>query len=300
MEALSFGQIAASAIGDWKSARKPKRSGSVHRTEAPVLRNSIEAGTFEHEFFVPPAKGETDEILRATEKLWKSRADLRARLLSEGKAPSRLENWILKLTANVVAILKEILDLARLNAGRVYPSYEWLKKATGLCRGTISRSLHVLEGLGLVTRQRRFKRIEVEGVGARYEQTSNAYRTALPSQLKAYLPRWMRPAPIPVDYLQHRAESASETDAMLATLSCREYAKVTVGGLMGEALAKYGDSLDRAESESIFQRQPLIDSYIIGGGRRMMLAFLHVRATCQEIAIFFIRRTPCANSLAEC
>jgi len=32
--------------------------------------------------------------------------------------------------------------------------------------------------------------------------------------------------------------------------------------------------------------------------RRMMLAFLHVPATCQKIAVFFIRYTPCANSLA--
>ncbi len=32
----------------------------------------------------------------------------------------------------------------------------------------------------------------------------------------------------------------------------------------------------------------------------MTPAFLHVRATCQENAVFFTRRAPCANSSAEC
>jgi DNA-binding transcriptional ArsR family regulator len=262
MEALSFSQIAISAIGGWKSARKPKRSGSIHRTGDPVRRDSIEAGTFEDSFFVAPAKGEIWNTLDAAKELSGSRRGLRARLLSEGKTPSELEGWILKLSANVVSILEKILNLARQYAGRVYPSYEWLTEKTSLSRGTIASALRILEGLGLLDRQRRFTRVEVEGVGPRYKQTSNAYRTSLPDKLLAYLPRRFRPAPVPVDYLQHRAESASETEAMLATLSCREYAKAVVGGQLGKVLAKLGASIDRVESESNFVKQPLIDSFI--------------------------------------
>ena len=50
-------------------------------------------------------------------------------------------------------------------------------------------------------RQRRFVRAEGQGGGGgageapRYRQTSNSYRPLLPAAVRAYLPRWLRPAP---------------------------------------------------------------------------------------------------------
>ncbi|MFL0415903.1 hypothetical protein ACH0AE_17985, partial [Sphingomonas sp. 179-A 2A2 NHS] len=44
--------------------RAPARSGAPHPTGAPIRRDSIEAGTFEAHFFVVPAKGEPDRLVR--------------------------------------------------------------------------------------------------------------------------------------------------------------------------------------------------------------------------------------------
>ncbi len=261
MEALSIGEIARSAIGGWNSARKPKPSGAAHRTGAPVLRNSIEEGTFEDMFFAVPAKGETDKTLKAAKELCARRSAIRATIGREARKASRIERAILSLNGNVILIFERILELARLNAGRVYPTYEWLMEKTGISRATVARALGILEALGFIARQRRFKRVEVEGIGPRYKQTSNAYRTMLPARVLAYLPRWMRPAPVPIDHEQHHADSAAETKAMLATLSCRDFAKATVGGQLGKMLEKFGAAIDRRDSESQLQTQPLIDSF---------------------------------------
>jgi biotin operon repressor len=107
-----------------------------------------------------------------------------------------------RLTTAAVRVFEELCTLARLNQGRVYPSYDRLAEATALGRATIARALQALKRCGFLVRQRRFKR--VEGEGPRYCQTSNAYRPLLPARVLALLPRWMRPTPIPIDQEQHR------------------------------------------------------------------------------------------------
>ncbi len=237
------------------------RPGGVHRTGAPVLRDSIEAGTFEELFFAVPAPGEPDRLLRACRRA----LDAGRRLARDARAGARTltstERAIAALTPGAVRVFEEMCTLARLNRGRVYPSYDWLAEATGLGRATIARALHLLERVGFLVRQRRFKR--VEGEGPRYRQTSNAYRPLLPSRVLAYLPRWMRPAPLPADQEQHQAERAAEMADMLAGLSCRELATATVGGTLGRVLARLGAQIDsRTACESQNHPQPRIDSYI--------------------------------------
>jgi len=241
----------------------PRRAGGVHRTGAPVLRDSIEAGTFEDLFFAVPAPGEPDRLLRACRRA----LDAGRRLRREARAGTRTltatERAIAALTAGAVRVYEEICTLARLNQGRVFPSYDWLAEATGLGRATIARALHALDRVGFLVRQRRFTR--VEGEGPRYRQTSNAYRVLLPARVLAYLPRWMRPAPLPDDQIQHEAERKEGHDAMLAALSCRDLAAVTVGGLLGKALARLGARIDGRETdvacESHDDPQPHMDSF---------------------------------------
>jgi predicted transcriptional regulator len=265
MEAMSIGTAALAAIGGLRQQRtqrrRPARSGAQHRTGAAVLRDSIEEGTFEDVFFSPPAKGETDQILRAARKA----VDAGNRLRREERAGTRtltaIERAIVALTANTVRVLEELLTLARLNSGQVFPTYDYLAEATALGRATIARSIKALEEVGFLAKQRRFKRIEVEGIGPRYKQTSNAYRAMLPARVLAYLPRWMRPAPIPVDQEQRAADDATETRAMLSTLSCREFALAMVGGPLGKMLAKLGAGIDQQDSEYHDHTQPLTDSY---------------------------------------
>ncbi|USU10642.1 helix-turn-helix domain-containing protein (plasmid) [Sphingomonadaceae bacterium OTU29MARTA1] len=241
---------------------RPRRTGGVHRTGAPVLRDSIEAGTFEELFFAVPVQGEPDRMLRACRRA----LDAGRRLRREARAGIRIltatERAIAGLTAAAVRVYEEICTLARLNQGRVFPSYDWLAEATALGRATIARALHALDRVGFLVRQRRFKR--VEGEGPRYRQTSNAYRPLLPSRVLAYLPRWMRPAPLPDDQVQHDVDRQAALAAMLSDLSCRALASVTIGGILGKALARLGSLIDDALSEDRCEShnnpQPLMNS----------------------------------------
>lgn len=217
---------------------------------APVLRGSIEAGTFEDRFFIAPAKGETDRLLRtaraALDAGRKAKRDARAK----GRELTRAEALAASLTAGAVRVLEELLTLARLNKGRVYPSYDRLAAMTGLGRATVARGIAILERVGFLDRRRRFVRVEAQGAGPRHAQTSNAYRATLPRGLLALLPRRLRPAPLPDDQVQQEAERAGATATMLAGLSCHDLARMTADGALGRMLARLGAAIDGAGRES--------------------------------------------------
>ena len=103
--------------------------------------------------------------------------------------------------------------------------------------------------------------------GPRYAQTSNAYRPLLPGCILGLLPRWLRPTPIPVDALQHAQARDEEVATMHATLSCRELAQATVGGVLGRVLASLGARIDSIACESQNHPQPLLDSYVTSSNR---------------------------------
>ncbi len=266
MAVFTLGQATARALAAAAAGRRSDRrvapgldvrSGGRHRTGAPVLRDSIEAGTFETLFFTVPAKGETDTLLRIARRTLDAGRQLRREARAGDRILTAAERRIVLLTAAAVRVYEEILTLARLNKGRVFPSYDHLAKATSLARATIARALQILEDIGFLVRQRRFKRVEAEGPGPRYRQTSNVYRPTLPQRVLGYLPRWMRPAPLPDDIVQQQTDRTAEVTTMLAGLSCRDLATVTVGGQLGKMLAKLGASVDRLESESQIRPQPL-------------------------------------------
>ncbi len=211
MGTLAFGEALVGALGGTVAgsgarAGKPARTGDIacksrsgapHPTGAPVLRDSVEAGTFEHLFFISPAKGETDRLLRAARRILEAGRQLRREARCDGRILTSAEQLLTTLTAASVRVLEEILTLSRLNRGRVFPSYDYLADATSLGRATVARALRILEAIGFLVRQRRFKRVEGDGPGPRYAQTSNVYRAFLPDIVQRNLPRWMRPAPCP-------------------------------------------------------------------------------------------------------
>lgn len=221
-----------------------------------MRRDSREAGTFEDMFWSVPAKGETDKLLLTARRA----LDAGRRLRRDERAGERIlsasERKITKLTAAAVRVYEEILTLARLNQGKVFPSYDYLTDATSLGRRTVARSIRILEDVGFLLRQRRFKRVEEEGAKPRYVQTSNAYRPTLAQTVLAYLPRWMRPAPVPVDQLQRDAERGEDCQHMLSQLNCRELARATLSGPMGDALARLGARIDAqsASAETVLNR----------------------------------------------
>ncbi len=264
--AIHIGGAVTAALSGMPFRSKPARSGAVRRTGARVLRNSLEEGSFEDAFFAVPPKGETDRILRVARKTLDTARGLRREERSGTRTLTSFERAVAALTSGSVRVLEEMLTLARLNKGRVFPSYEHLAKATNLGRATITRALAILEAIGFIARQRRFKRIECDGPGPRYEQTSNAYRPLLPTKILAFMPRWMRPAPIPVDEEQRRADVVAETETMLASLSCKELAEATISGPLGRILARLGAGIDQKEREAHYGSEPLID--LLDKGRR--------------------------------
>ena len=286
MGTLAFGEAMAGALsaaaagyGTGHSARttesrRKSRSGAPNPTGAPVLRDSVEAGTFEHLFFASPAKGEPDRLLRAARRILDAGRQLRREVRCDGRILTTAEQLLTTLTAASVRVLEEILTLARLNCGRVFPSYDYLADATNLGRATVARALRILENIGFLVRQRRFKRLEGDGPGPRYAQTSNVYRAFLPDIVQRYLPRWMRPAPLPDDQIQREADRQEDMAAMRATLCPQERRKAMEKGKLAKILTRMEAALDartgqnEGERESHNHPQPLMESYIKDTQRR--------------------------------
>jgi len=269
MTAFTFGEATMRALAQAADGRERGRSSRrspsrPHRTGAPVRRDSIEAGTFEDMFFATPAKGECDRLIRMARTALDAGRRVRREARGQGRMLTGPERLLASLTAGAVRVYEELCTLARLNGGKVYPSYDRLASATALGRATVARALHILEEAGFLVRQRRFRRVEGEGPGPRWEQTSNAYRPTVPKRLLSLLPRWLRPAPVPEDALQHIADQAEEQERMKAQLSCRELAQLTTGGALGRVLARLGATLDAVlpSRESHDDPELLSDVYI--------------------------------------
>lgn len=256
----TLGAALVSALACRKAPLRKSKLCALHRTGAPVLRHSVEAGTFEHVFFVPPVKGETDRVLGAARRVLDAGRQLRSEARRDGRVLTPTEQALTTLTSASVRVFEEILTLSRLNDGRVFPSYDHLARATSLGRATVARAINILEAIGFLVRQRRFKRVEADGSGPRYKQTSNAYRAILPEKVLSYLPRWMRPAPIPNDELQRQEDSMFEMASMRSQLSCQELAEAIADGPLAKVLARLGAALDRRECESQLETQALTHS----------------------------------------
>ena len=249
MAVFTLGQASTGVLGGLAQMAL-RRPGLAPLPRAMARRDSQEAGTFEDGFFAVPAKGEPDRLLRIARRSLDAGRQLRREARAGARTLTLAERRLAALTGAAVRVYEEIVTLARLNHGRVFPSYEHLAKATALGRATIARALHILEDIGFLVRRRRFRRIANAGAGPRIRQTSNVYRPALPAAVLAYLPRWMRPAPLPDELLQHDADRRAETQAMLDTLSCRELATTIADGELGAVLARLGAGIDRRERES--------------------------------------------------
>lgn len=240
--------VAADYLNKFTGRRGATRSGSLHRTGAPVRRLSLEEGTFEDDFFVVPAAGETDRMLMVARAARREARHLRRRARA-GEHLTARQRDIVDLTSAAIDVFEEILQLARVCAGKVYPSYEHFVEKLGLGRRTVARVLPLLEKAGLLIKQRRFRRVDGDGARPRYEQTSNAYRPLLPGKLLSLLPRWARPAPTPSDEVQREADRQEDQVAMLSRLNCRDLARATLSGPLANVMARLGASIDISERE---------------------------------------------------
>ena len=255
MSALAVGALLGGILG--QAPRPKKRSGATHRTGAPVRRDSKEAGTFEDAFFVKPEIGEPDTLLRKLRTL----ADRAVYLKRDRRAGRRLnsdESDVARVTQSVCRVYEELCTLARLNAGKIFPSYDHLMAVTGYVRQTVAKALNVLDKLGFLNRQRRFKRVDDDLGAARYKQTSNAYQLSFAEKLIAFLPRRMRPAPQPIDEAQREIERQDEQSLMEAQLGCRDLARISPidDARLADRLVLLGAAVDRNAAGPSDRRNP--------------------------------------------
>lgn len=241
MTAFTFGEATTRVLAQ---AARGQGGNTPRRLHAGVRRGSIEAGTFEDRFFAKPAKGECDRLIRMARVALDTGRRIKREARGERRDLTGPERLLAGLTAGAVRVYEELCTLARLNGGKVYPSYDRLASATALGRATVARAIQILEDAGFLIRQRRFRRVAGEGPGPRFEQTSNVYRLVSPKKVLALLPRWLRPAPVPEDALQYISDQAEEQEQLRGQLSCRELTQLTTGGPLGRALARLGAALD--------------------------------------------------------
>ena len=95
-----------------------------------MRRGSIEAGTFEDNFFAKPAKGECDRLIRMARVALATGRRMKREARGEGRDLTGPERLLAGLTAGPVRVYEELCAVARLNGGKVYPSYDRLTTAT--------------------------------------------------------------------------------------------------------------------------------------------------------------------------
>src|SRR3546814_11481807 len=108
-------------------------------------------------------------------------------------------------------------ELGRLCKGEIYPTYDWFIEKTGFARGTVARGRAQLKNAGFLLVQRRCKRVDRDGPGPRYEQTSNAYRLEWPAGLERWLDGPRTTCPLPADALDRLQGAEGENRVLQST-----------------------------------------------------------------------------------
>jgi len=265
MGAVTLARASFMALDRIERARSRSRSGAPNRTHAHVHPNSRKAGTFEDDFFYTYAKGETDRLYKNAVELLKRKNAIRRLARSEERQLTEDERLVTLITPAAVRVFEQLTHLARTCAGKVFPTWEWIETHTGLSRASVGRGLSILARMGLLDKQRRCVPIDppVDRPKARNAQTSNVYRMSFPNRLARFLPRWLRPVPLPDDVVQRETDRIEEIETMRLWRTPRQ---VVVEEIEDEGLRRVLDSLaiaiERQESQK--NGQPLLDSYILG------------------------------------
>lgn len=205
-----------------------RRSTMRPRTGEPVRRHSHRADRMPPQYRQKITRREAWEIVHAAEKY-----DDAGRAKG-GKRP---------LGEKAIKILRYLANLAAYS-GRVEPSYDYLMEKTGCARDTIARALKALRAHGFLDWVRRYVPTGNTD-GPQVQQTSNAYRLALPAIARKLLGRFAKPAPVPDDVLQAAKDRAAQIEAMRATLTMPEQITLDFGAddPTGQALARLWQSM---------------------------------------------------------
>ncbi|GAA0678626.1 hypothetical protein GCM10009102_33910 [Sphingomonas insulae] len=264
MGAVTLARASFMSLDRIERTRPRSRSGAPNPTRAHVHPNSRRAGTFEDDFFYTYAKGETDRLYKKAVELLKRKNAIRRLARSEGRQLSEDERLATLITPAAVRVFEQLTHLARTCAGKVFPTWEWIETHTGLSRASVGRGLSILAKMGLLDKQRRCVPIDppADRPKARNAQTSNVYRMSFPNRLARFLPRRLRPVPLPDDVVQRETDRIEEIEAMRLWRTPRQ---VVAEEIEDAGLRRVLDSLAIAieKQESQKNGQPLLDSYVL-------------------------------------
>lgn len=262
MGVMSIGQAAFMHLERTVQDRARARSGSPNPTRAHVHPNSRRAGTFEDDFFYHYAQGEPDRLYKQAAELLKRKNAVRRLARAEERELTEDERLATLITNTALRVFKELTTLARTCAGKVFPTWEWIEAAAGVSRASVGRALSALATMGLLDKQRRCVPIDppADRPKARNAQTSNVYRMRFPNRLVAFLPRRLRPVPLPDDVTQAEAERVEQIDHWRTWRTPRQMIAEDVTDL--ELRAILDSMATTMERQSQNNGQPLQDSYV--------------------------------------
>lgn len=262
MGAVTLAQASFMALERIERARPKSRSGAPNPTRAHVHPNSRLAGTFEDDFFYSYAKGEPDRLYKKAVELLKRKNAIRRLARAEGRELTEDERLATLITNAAVRVFEQLTTLARTCAGKVFPTWHWIEAATGLSRASVGRGLSILAKMGLIDKQRRCVPIDppADRPKARNAQTSSVYRMSFPNRLARFLPRRLRPVPLPDDVVQREADRIEEIEAWRLWRTPRQVVAEDIedDGLR-RVLNRLALAIERKESQK--NGQPLHNSY---------------------------------------
>jgi len=231
-----------------QAAGGSRQRGGLHITNQPVHGGSKEAGSFHEEAFYAKLD---DTARRARRRGVKEmfehgrRAAVQAR--RERRELTAFEQLCVGITNSAIRVYEALLRMEKRFRGRVFPSYEMIAEWAVVSRSTVYRALEALEAAGLLARLRRYVQTKDKKIGARSEQTSNAYRLELPAIVRNLIERRFRPAPMPADEAQRQHQRLADDAAMLASLSRADYIRATTSdAALAAVLIRLGESVEMA------------------------------------------------------
>jgi DNA-binding transcriptional ArsR family regulator len=216
MGAISLARASFMALERITREQPRSRSGTPNPARAHVHPNSRTAGTFEDDFFYSYASGETDRLYKKAVELLKRKNAVRRLARAEERPLTEDERLVTLITNAAVRVFEQLTTLARTCAGKVFPTWKWIEAASGLSRASVGRGLSILAKMGLIEKQRRCIPITppADRPKAHNAQTSNVYRMSFPNRLARFLPRHLRPAPLPDDVAQHEVDRIEAIEEM--------------------------------------------------------------------------------------
>ena len=223
--------------------------GRGGRAGEPVRRYSRPYGRSEGVFWRPFRPKDVARYLLAAERFERA-----------GRRPGKRVG---PLGSVAIEVLRELLRLVDYRTGRLDPALTTLMARTRRSKDAVVRALSALRRHGFVDWIRRYVATGAIGAGPQVQQTSNAYRLALPPAAERLLGRAAQDAPPPDDDAHARAERRALRERQLAEADPEERNTALFGsGALAAVFSRAERAMaQRRERESVQRSESWSEIY---------------------------------------